>query len=297
MSIAVSQMVWSCRGLDPTAKLVLLRLADSAQDDGSSVFPSIPRISADCSVDERTAQRAIARLREAGLVVLVAEADASKRRAREYRIDLTALNSHSEPPAQRHPRQNATPGVAPPLADCHPRHSAALGVADCHPTPGTAPPLTIIESSLNRQSRRADDDEGFEAFWSAYPKKQAKADALKAWKAAVKKAGADTITAAAGQYARECHEKQTEDRFIKLAGGWLRAERWNDFQQAAESPPLLAAIAAAPATEDDETWKARAKRYHDEARGGWSAAWGPDLLSRDCRVPPHLLHLFTQAPD
>ncbi|MCK6444405.1 helix-turn-helix domain-containing protein [Elstera cyanobacteriorum] len=294
MSIAVSQMVWSCRGLDPTAKLVLLRLADSAQDDGTSIFPSVPRIAADCSVDERTAQRAIARLREAGLVVLVAEADASKRRAREYRIDLTALNSHSEPPAQRHPRQNATPGVAPPLADCHPRHSAALGVADCHPTPGTAPPLTIIESSLNRQSRRADDDEGFQAFWSVYPKKQAKADAQKAWKAAVKKTAAAKITAAAERYAEQCAEKQTPAEYIKLAGGWLRSERWADFQPEQQAPPpLLAAMEPSTRpTEDDETWKTRAEQFHDEARGGWRTHWGPDLLSRDCRVPPHLLHLF-----
>lgn len=154
---------------------------------------------------------------------------------------------------------------------------------------------TLLPDTDAADSKKHDDD-AFSRFWSAYPRKQAKADALKAWKTSVKKSDPDTITAAAEQYARECSEKQTASEYIKLAGGWLRAERWNDFQQV-EEPPLLVAIAAAPIqpTDDDETWKARAKRYHDPARGGWSAAWGPDLLSRDCRVPPHLLCLFHEA--
>lgn len=74
-------------------------------------------------------------------------------------------------------------------------------------------------------------------------------------------------------------------------------ERPGSVERSRAVPPGVRKSLPAAATEDDETWKARAKRYHDEARGGWSAAWGPDLLSRDCRVPPHLLHLFTQVPD
>jgi len=68
----------------------------------------------------------------------------------------------------------------------------------------------------------------FEMFWEMFPRKQGKADALKAYTAVRKKVDAKTILAGAQAYALL---NIGEDKsFLKMAGGWLRGERWADEQ-------------------------------------------------------------------
>ena len=86
-------MVWPARGIDGTAKLVLQRLCDFADDDGGNVFPTIKRVSEDCGISERTTQEAMRRLEAIGVLTLVREGDAGAKRPREYRIDVDALAS------------------------------------------------------------------------------------------------------------------------------------------------------------------------------------------------------------
>ena len=65
-------------------------------------------------------------------------------------------------------------------------------------------------------------------LWEVYPRKQGKADALKAYTAVRKKVDAKTILAGAQAYALL---NIGEDKsFLKMAGGWLRGERWADEQ-------------------------------------------------------------------
>lgn len=54
---------------DTTARLVLVALADRADDDGTNTFPSPLRIHWTTGLDERTIRRALARLEKAGLIV------------------------------------------------------------------------------------------------------------------------------------------------------------------------------------------------------------------------------------
>src|SRR5206468_4301064 len=71
-------------------------------------------------------------------------------------------------------------------------------------------------------------DEQFDAFWVLYPRKEAKKDARKAFKAVLRDgAKLETIMAAVPLYAAKVAGKDAE--FIKLAGGWLRGERFEDY--------------------------------------------------------------------
>jgi len=66
----------------------------------------------------------------------------------------------------------------------------------------------------------------FEDFYEAYPRKVGKGQAVKAWRAAVKKTSAEKITAAASSFASLT--KNTEQRFIPYPATWLNGERWAD---------------------------------------------------------------------
>ncbi len=67
--------------------------------------------------------------------------------------------------------------------------------------------------------------DGFDAFWAAYPRREGRLDAMKAYTQALKHATADTILAGAMRYAQSC---SPERKYQKLPGGWLRAGRWLD---------------------------------------------------------------------
>jgi hypothetical protein len=68
----------------------------------------------------------------------------------------------------------------------------------------------------NKQENSVDD--AFETFWNLYPKKIAKADAVKAWKQATKKKTADELIALAKAYSEG---KLPEHQFIPYPASWL----------------------------------------------------------------------------
>lgn len=80
----------------------------------------------------------------------------------------------------------------------------------------------------------------FDAFWAAYPKRDGKAAARKAWTKAIKRTDLDTIITAVEAFAALKARQRTETRFIPNASTWLNQERWND-----ETP-------YEPTTRDDE---------------------------------------------
>lgn len=71
--------------------------------------------------------------------------------------------------------------------------------------------------------------ESFAEFWQVYPNSKARADALKAYRKAVEKSPPEPILAGAKRYAAEMSGE--EKKFVKLAGGWLRDERWRDGEE------------------------------------------------------------------
>jgi hypothetical protein len=72
--------------------------------------------------------------------------------------------------------------------------------------------ITIIEPSLKS------DLESFETFWLLYPKKVAKADAVKAWKQVLKKKTADEMIALTKAYSES---KLPDMTYIPYPASWL----------------------------------------------------------------------------
>lgn len=131
MSVRVSAKVWGLTSLAPSEKLVLLYLADKADDEGNNVFPSIPRIARECCLSESTVHRVIASMKAAGSLIPVQERPG---KTVVYRIDLSRLE---QPLNDVNPCHHDTPVTMTPLS---PRH----------PTPVTMTPNPLI----NHQSIR-----------------------------------------------------------------------------------------------------------------------------------------------
>lgn len=84
---------------------------------------------------------------------------------------------------------------------------------------------------LPEPERKPTVDEEFEnEFWPVVARKVGKPSALRAYRAARKKAGKDEIIGGMKAYAAECSAKGTESGFIKHPQGWLNDERWTTHQ-------------------------------------------------------------------
>ncbi len=72
------------------------------------------------------------------------------------------------------------------------------------------------------------DDEGFDAFWEAYPKKCGKSKAFEKWVIARRNVSHETLTAKAKEYAKWCAKTEMETRYMKNPATWLHQGCWED---------------------------------------------------------------------
>jgi hypothetical protein len=80
---------------------------------------------------------------------------------------------------------------------------------------------TIKEPSLKS------DLDSFDTFWNLYPKKVAKADALKAWKQATKRKTADELIELVKVYSES---KLPDQQYIPYPASWLNKELYDTVQ-------------------------------------------------------------------
>lgn len=78
--------------LPATPKLVLLAALDHADDDGTGIYAGVPRYAAKAGCSERTVQRHLAGLVEAGLLEVVSEGG-GRSRTTEYRANVDLLRA------------------------------------------------------------------------------------------------------------------------------------------------------------------------------------------------------------
>ena len=108
---------------------------------------------------------------------------------------------------------------------------------------------TDVESDINTTNPLISPDEKlkllFECFWEVYPKKVNKKDAFKAFKGIknVEKVLPDIITDVEEKKQTKDWQKQN-GQFIPYPGSYLRGERWNDVNEAAEKQAKIDEITA-----------------------------------------------------
>lgn len=103
--------------------------------------------------------------------------------------------------------------------------------------PHCGSPLKKAPKSNAEMERLAHGASWFDEFWALYPRKVAKASALKAWKkAATSEAIKDQIMAGLRQQLLTLREKDRQ--FIPHAATWLNGRRWEDELERPVERPL-----------------------------------------------------------
>lgn len=209
MSIKLMSAVWGMK-LNHTDKLVLLALADNANDDGIC-WPSIRTICKKTCLSERGVQASLQRLIQTNTL---------------QRIIRNGRSSNfyvrPPPPQDMHPA-----GYAPT-----PAQDAPPPPQDMHPTPARHAPRTIIEPSSEPSKNPNGAAEVlpmdfFERFWEEFPRQRrgSREKALKAYRLASKRTTQETIHEAVIRYSASSDVKRG---FAKGAAAWLNDDRWQD---------------------------------------------------------------------
>lgn len=143
--------VWKLTHLGSTDKLVLLALADNANDNGVC-WPSVPRIADKASLSDRAVRNSIARLQSDGQIQI------EERYGRSNVFTITPVpragvhDVQGCTPFTPNPCTSFTPASGAPLHDVpQPLHHVQDTPARGAPTPARGAPITIKESSGNHQ--------------------------------------------------------------------------------------------------------------------------------------------------
>lgn len=204
--------------LDPTETLLLVALADHV-DSEDRCYVGIDTLARRARVSYVTARRRIASLESRHVI------ERSRRRRDDGNLsvyDYTLCREAFGLPPLNLSGDHRSPGRA--VTSAHHDERAE--------PPRVEPPRSELSLTLDDAATAPARDvvaEGFEEFWSAYPRHSAKGNARKAWQAAVRRAGGvDVIVEGAARYAADPNR---DDRFTAHAATWLNGERWLD-------PPL-----------------------------------------------------------
>jgi hypothetical protein len=131
--------------------------------------------------------------------------------------------------------------------------------------PGRTDTDTDTEHEPEPAPERRDVMVGFDAFWSAYPKKTAKADAQKAWRQVAPSEVEQPLILAAIARQRVTPQWQKDDgQYIPNPSTYLRQRRWEDMIGLQVVAPTTCRRRHSPPCPNDA---ACTKRYMDEQQG------------------------------
>jgi len=258
---------WQAQGLTTTQKLVLLRLADSADDDGYC-WPSHRLIALDVGIKDRALRYVLRDLEALGhLTIEARQRQNGAQSSNGYRLALEAQSVATPPgnqlppppgnqlppedPVRKNPPGEEDPPVAvPKTAHRHPP-SGGGQAASAPSEPQAAGNLTFdasfgpgkagTESGATPNSggpppgKHERNSNGFESFWEAYPRKVGKGQARKAWlKLRPDRELQGVILAAvraqsvAGAQLERGKSSSDGRSVVPHPSTWLNGQRWED---------------------------------------------------------------------
>lgn len=288
MSVAAMTWAWKQKCPSPIAKLVLLKLADNANDAGAC-WPSLNTIAQHCGVARDTVWRVARQLEAAGFLRIehrsaegvslpnlyhlsVDETVATPDRHLSDAQSLVATFERS-PSDIESPRGGDLESPKPSEEDSYPlREPPSESLFP--PSPPSARPNGLAERELDRE---------FEEIWPLFPRRVGKGDARKAYRRARRSADRATIENGIRRFAAAA--LGVEARFVKTPAPWLNAERWTD-EASAEGDAAASQALAHPGPNGH--WEDRMDIWRHN--GTWyPGEWGPPPGDPACQVPAYIL--------
>lgn len=201
MSVECSTVVWKRDFGGASRKMVAVRLADHADDEGRGIWPAVEKVAAQCNLSCRTVQRVLADFVTEGILKIVSEGGKGPGSTRRYDFNMGAIRALPlavpvpDAPSERTEKPENKGDMVSPLENLKGDTGDAKGDTDDKKgdTVSPKPSITIIEPSLERMSGREAPDgsdgkaeeRAFKRAFARWPSFAADSDreARKAWDA------------------------------------------------------------------------------------------------------------------
>lgn len=244
MSHVATNWAFSQRGLKPSAKIILLVLAD-CHNPAYGCFPTQAFLADACEMNRDTVNVQLAHLEEKGLIRRVRSIDPVSKRQRPTRYKLGFEDDFGGP--DRGADDDNNPSPAPPLPSTGgPQNSVSEkptqtrnAVSEFPAEPCRKNPESRVgnsDTNLVKEPVRepcvggdaAHTPNGFEKFWKAHPRQRDRKRAEKLFAQAVA-AGVhpEVIIQAAERYRAE--NAGNKAQYVAYADNWLDQRRWEDY--------------------------------------------------------------------
>jgi DNA-binding MarR family transcriptional regulator len=267
MSVQAIALSLKAQGLKPSEKLLLLALANYA-DDAMKCWPSHKTLASDTGLSQRTILTTFKRLEDAGLLVR----EARSRNDGSRSSDIITLKLGGET-------------ISPRGATISPRGETVSGGGETVAYLTTfEPPINHQEASLSaepsaRRTKAPAINADVEAIWSIAPRQARERSSRKDVETALSAAKArghalpDIIAGLKAAYASKSYQGETAKGVHRL----IQNDRWASFVETGEASTVWG----------DDRWSAVLALNREE--GWWSPDLGPPPGQPGCRVPSHLI--------
>lgn len=224
---------------NPLRKLVLIKLADNANDMGEC-WPSYQHIADQCEIGRSTVKVHIRELEKSGLL----------RREFRRKGELNQSNVfHLALEGGAAPALGGGAADNPPGAGDNPGGGAGAA-------PRTSHSSEPVKEPVKPKVADAPDSVAFDRFWALYPRKVGKSAAEKAWaKIKVTADLFDLMAKALAAWTVSTDWTKDGGQFIPHASTWLNGKRWEDeLPQPAGAAPFASRRAASGPDFNDTSW-------------------------------------------
>ena len=212
MSIAVMSRVWSDSQHAGSTLLMLLAIADFADDDGQA-YPAVQKLADKCRMSKRNAQDRLRELADSGELSIFKNQGPPPKFPNLFQINLTALGMKPTSPVH---------STAPV--------KSSVSRGEVQRIKGVKPTSSKPSGTIKEPSKAASPaDRRFADFWSAYPSKVGKDAARKAFDK--RKPDDELLTqmlAALGLQKRSDKWLKDGGQYIPNPATWLNQGRWMD---------------------------------------------------------------------
>ncbi|NNI20430.1 hypothetical protein C2814_05920 [Pasteurella multocida] len=204
MSSKLLGHVWDLDLPDHATKLVLLRLADSANDETGECWPSLKHIQDKCNIKSKnTIRRALEVLEQLGLLVVIKRKLSAKQNTSNlYRLNIKKILEPSSVSIKLGGGSNSELGGGS-NSELGGSNSELGGGSNSEPrTNNSFEPINELNTPLPPKVENSNDlENAFDVFWKVYKAKLNKSGALKSFKSAYKKYSQKTQKSAPQEFA------------------------------------------------------------------------------------------------
>lgn len=236
MSIKVMAKVWEWSQAESASLLLMLALADHADDDGLC-YPGVERLARKCRISPRSVQRHLKELEGIGEIRVDVGRGVTVQGGATNRYRIT-VNASGQPRTQS--GVNLTGGDKPGLEVVTNRAGsgdiALSPESSVEPSERTVIPLTPGGGEASSIQSKMNLLDGFAEFWAEYPRKVKKDKALAAWKRKRCAAIREEIMLALAMQKTWPQWLKKAGQFIPHPTTWLNGGEWQNEGHTVDQP-------------------------------------------------------------